>query len=80
MVSTGPSVVGMLFPPYPDSAQGLLLEVRLSDGVSWGAWTPIALCASIVDTFKKYQARVTLTRGVFPYRPALKALVGIVTS
>lgn len=76
--TSGP-VVGMLFPPWPDSEIGLTIEVQTNDGVVDSDWAPLPVGASIERLFQKYRLRVTMTRGHAPYRPGLAGLVAVVT-
>lgn len=80
VVSTGPKVVGMLMPPWPDASQAWELEVRVHDGAGWGAWESLAWCGSVRETMQKYQVRVSMRRAAAPYRPGLGGLVVVTTA
>ncbi len=81
IVSTGPTTVGLLMPPYPDDRQSWVLEVRTFDGVIWSDWARIepVLAGLGPRTVSKYQVRVTMRRAVAPYRPALRGVTVVVT-
>jgi len=80
VVEAGPLVVGMLWPPWPDSSLVYQFEVRTStDNVTWTAWETLAPCASIRRMLRWWQVRVTLRRGAAPYQPALAALTVVLT-
>lgn len=71
--------VGMLMPPWPDSSQAWLFEVRTHDGSVWSDWAEWDVCSSVRRTFRKWQARVTMNRVAAPYRPALRSFVIVAT-
>lgn len=75
-----PSSVGMLTPPFPDEQQSWSVEVRTHDGSSWSAWSPMLPFSSTSRLVERYQYRVTMVRGSFPYRPALRGLTGVATA
>lgn len=71
--SGGTAVVGMLMPPYPDTAQSYTVELKVHDGSGWGVWQTLAAGAVWFGLLAKYNVRVTIRRGVdgTPYRPSL---------
>lgn len=79
VVSTGPTTVGMLMPPYPDELQSWTVEVRTWDTVAWSDWSTLAPFTSIRRNLRKYQFRVTLHRERAPYKPALAGFVVVAT-
>jgi len=79
VVSSGPSVVGMLMPPWPDAAQTWKFEIRTFDGTVWSDWATWPVYSAINRTISKYQIRVTMTRASAPYRPALRGLKVVAT-
>lgn len=79
VVSTGPTTVGMLMPPYPDDMQSWTVEVRTWDTVAWSDWSTLAPYTSIRRNLRKYQVRVTLHREKAPYKPALAGFVVVAT-
>ncbi len=79
IVATTPKVVGMLFPPWPDTEHAWSLEVRTHDGVVWTDWQSLGWFASVRRMFDRYQVRVTMRRGRPPYRPALRTIRVVTT-
>lgn len=80
VISTGPSVVGMLFPPWPDNVQTWTLEVRTKEAGVWSDWETVPWLGSVRRVFREWQVRVTMTRTGSPYRPALRGLAVVLTN
>lgn len=75
-----PPVVGMLWPPLPDSSATAVVEVRTHDGSAWSGWAVVPATGWIEGRLiRKVQARVTLTSGRTPYAPRLESLALVVS-
>lgn len=79
VVSTGPKVVGMLMPPWPDDEQDWSIEVRTRDGSVWSDWEALAPMTRVRRMLDLVQIRVTMTRAHAPYRPAMASLAMVAT-
>ncbi|GMV26940.1 MAG: hypothetical protein AMXMBFR58_29710 [Phycisphaerae bacterium] len=79
VVATGPHVVGMLAPPYPDQTLTYGVRVRTHDGTAWGDWSAWQAGTSINRMLRYYQAEITIARSKDPYRPAIRALDVVAT-
>lgn len=76
----GDPIVRMIFPPWPDEAQGWLFEIRTSDDeATWSEWEPLAFGGSVQRTMRYAQVRATLETDGLPYRPALRGLTLVAT-
>ena len=71
---------GMIAPPYPATELSYAVEVRTYVSSAWGEWRPFPFFTSILETFQKYQLRVTVDRSTAPYRPGIRELIAVVTS
>lgn len=69
-----------IMPPYPDAELGYKVEIRTNDGVIWGDWLVVAPGARVYQTYEKVQIRVTISRQLFPNRPALARVSLVVTA
>ena len=77
---SGEPVVGMLMPPWPDSAQGWTFEVRTSEeNVLFTEWEEFPFGSSVRRALRYFQVRMTMKRLHAPYKPGLEGLVVVAT-
>lgn len=80
IVSTGPDVIGMLWPPYTDDGHQWRVEVAFKSGSTYGAWQALTPYASLTATGQFYKVRVLWKRGRYPYRPGVMSLGVVATA